>query len=246
MPCVYENSKESISRDLEQLAVLLNVHNFCKDTSSLYQASKLEYNDGDNWKYEIDIPITVNTIPSHIRPIEIECLDIRFSLNIEGMFLPEDALENPLSNLKFDIVIQGLSTLETYIATWHLDKHVCKEEDGKSKFIHPEYHFSFGGSKMWEQSLNYGNILIHPSPRLPHPPMDAVLGVDFILQNFIDKKDIQKLINTPEYKRIVRNSQRRLWMPLMLAAAKHWCSHVDCAYSKGTSLCESIYPMLIK
>lgn len=243
----YENSKKSISDDLEKLAELLNDHGLCKDTSSLYQASNLRYDTtNSNWKYYINIPITVNTLPSHMRPTEVECLEINFSIQIEGKFLGENVVENPIDDLKFDIAINGLSDKGEHIATWHLDKHIGKDGDGKSKFIHPEYHFSFGGNKMWEQNLDYGNILIHPSPRLPHPPMDAILGVDFILQNFIDKDDILRLISTPEYKVIVRNSQRRLWMPYMLAAAKHWCGHLDCTYSEKNNLCRVFYPMLEK
>ena len=47
----YENSKKSISDDLEQLAELLNDYGLCKDTSSLYQASNLRYDTvGNNWK----------------------------------------------------------------------------------------------------------------------------------------------------------------------------------------------------
>lgn len=243
----YENSKESISDDLERLAELLNEYGLCKDTSSLYQASSLKYNPADtNWKYCINIPITVNTLPAHMRPTKVECLEINFSLQIEGVFLEENVVGNPINDLKFDIVINGLSDKGEHIATWHLDKHIGGKGDGKSKFIHPEYHFSFGGNKMWEQNLDYGNILIHPSPRLPHPPMDAILGVNFILQNFVDKDDILGLISTPEYKTIVKNSQRRLWMPYMLAIAKHWCRHLNCIYSDTSNLCEIFYPMLEK
>ena len=243
----YENSKKSISDDLEQLAELLNDYGLCKDTSSLYQASNLRYDTvGNNWKYYINIPITINTVPAHIRPIEVECLEINFSIQVMGVFLEEDMIENPIADLNFDIVIRGLSDKGEHIATWHLDKHIGQEGDGKSRFIHPEYHFSFGGNKMWEQNLDYGNVLIHPSPRLPHPPMDAVLGVDFILRNFVDKDDIQRLISTPEYRAIVRNSQRRLWKPYMLASAKYWCSHLDCIYSNDDGLCRVFYPMLEK
>ena len=86
----YENSKKSISDDLEQLAELLNDYGLCKDTSSLYQASNLRYDTvGNNWKYYINIPITINTVPAHIRPIEVECLEINFSIQVMGVFLEE-------------------------------------------------------------------------------------------------------------------------------------------------------------
>jgi len=241
----FENNKESICNDLLILAELLNEHDLCKDTKSLYSASNFRYNtDINNWKYNVSIPITVNSIPSHIRPIDTEFLEINFSIEIEGTFVEEMNVENCLLDLKFDILISGLTNEGLNIATWHLDKHVGCDDDGESKFTHPEYHFSFGGNKMWEQNLDCGGILLHPSPRIPHPPMDAILGVDFILQNFIDRKDIFKLLNTPEYKNIVRNSQIRLWRPYMLATASHWCNYGGCGLNGKVELASKYYSTL--
>ena len=61
----YENSKKSISDDLEQLAELLNDYGLCKDTSSLYQASNLRYDTvGNNRNINIILPIiTYSVIP---------------------------------------------------------------------------------------------------------------------------------------------------------------------------------------
>lgn len=242
----FENSKISISEDLEQLALLLNQYNLCKDTERLYSASKkIKYDIGDNttWKYSIGLQFSIPTLPSHIRPPELEFLEVYFTIDIDGNILTESIID-PINNLEFNISITGLSNTGENVAYWHLDKHVGEVDDGITKFIHPEYHLSFGGNKLWDERRDYGNMLIHPSPRIPHPPMDAILGVDFILQNFINKQDIRRLISTPEYRSILKNSQRRIWMPYMLSLAHHWCNFSCTNYFLETPQSKKLYPNL--
>ena len=61
-----------------------------------------------------------------------------------------------------------------------------------------------------------------PSPRFAYPPMDAILGVDFILRNYINKDKTKNILNTPEYRLMVTKSQERLWKPYFISISSKW------------------------
>ena len=60
------------------------------------------------------------------------------------------------------------------------------------------------------------------APRIPFPPMDCFLGIDFIICNFLNKKDYQKLQTEPPYKRVIKKSQEKLWKPYFNIMAQNW------------------------
>jgi hypothetical protein len=51
-------------------------------------------------------------------------------------------------------------------------------------------------------------------PRLPYPPLDAILAIDFVLANFRGSvwRDLRSVA---EYRRLVLEAQHRLWRPYM-------------------------------
>lgn len=163
-------------------------------------------------------------------PAEIDELKLRFSIDIKGI-IPDDTSDtvlDPLEKLTFDLELLGRGfdeekqDLIDLHASWHLDKHIRGADDGKPKYSHPEYHLAFGGNKMEVNSAIYGASLILPSPRLSHPPMDAVLGINFILQNYFNKKQIAGILANPEYRAIISYSQELLLKPYMISLTSFW------------------------
>ena len=75
--------------------------------------------------------------------------------------------------------------------------------------------------------------------------MDIVLGVDFILSNFV-KVDIYKQIQSnSQYKAAVKKAQEKYWKPYILSLAHHWCGN-NCQQIQLTNVnAKHFHPTLI-
>lgn len=49
------------------------------------------------------------------------------------------------------------------------------------------------------------------APRIPFPPMDEYLGLDFIISNFFEKSEYDKFRKNPFFHYKISNSQNKLW-----------------------------------
>ncbi|TKT93340.1 hypothetical protein [Dyadobacter frigoris] len=226
-----ELENKQIAADLCKLAILLNTYNLCGDVSPLDGAGQsFIETESKIWKYNLR-KITFNDADEvgGRMPSESEQISVSLSLFIKSSGVIGDEVSNPLSELNVDIEIGGQRLnsrtyeIDDLYSSWHLDLHEEEMGDGSPKFSHPLYHFSFGGEKMEGMGEDLiGNTIILPAPRLMHPPMDAVLAIDFILQNYFIREKIKKLLSDPEYKEIVRNSQLRLWKPYFASIYSFW------------------------
>lgn len=225
-----ESENKAIGNDLLLLAELLISEGICNDASSLNTAgnncSKLP--DEAPWSYKLgQLDFLIDEVGSTI-PNDATDLKLRFSMSIKSNISEVESIKDPLDSLNFDIEIFGAyinnqsTDIVNLYCSWHLDRHISKAGDGQNKYSHPLYHFTFGGNKMEEQKLDYGSALIIPSPRIAYPPMDAVLGVDFILQNYFSKNKIKTLLQKPEYIEIIKKSQERLWQPYFTSISSKW------------------------
>jgi hypothetical protein len=230
MSNVSENSL--IGADLCQLAILLNSHGLCSDISPLEKAGQscMWRDDSTPWSYTLD-KIAFTATQTGGLATDAGDISVSLSMAISGKSLGAAQVENPLDSLCFDIEIEGrrkrkipeeIKTDFLY-AAWHLDKHSPDPKDGETTYSHPLYHLHFGGKRMEAKGYDFfGNAIILDSPRLLYPPMDAVLGIDFILQNYIGKGFIEELIKAPEYVTMVKKSQERLWKPFYTSLYSHW------------------------
>lgn len=145
-----------------------------------------------------------------------------------------------------------------YKCAWHLDYESKSKDDelDEPKVFHPLFHLTYGGStiKKIYTSLDDDSYkvvkelavneetkcsfipLYMISPRLPFPPMDSYLGVDFIICNFMDKRMYQKLQTETYYKRVIKNSQDSLWKPYFMEMAKYWNGSPNTAHSLNQCL----------
>lgn len=225
-----ENNKV-IGRDLCVLARLLIDYGLCSDTSALDKAGQIcQYlNESDRWHYTLDkIVFRIDSV-GHRIPQDSYELTASLSIDIRSNGIEvEDVLSDPLEYLVFDIEVEGFrdnfetQELDCLYSSWHLDRHIANEGDGETKYIHPMYHFTFGGNKMGVKGDVFGDCLILPSPRIAHPPMDAILGIDFLLQNYLHRDKITSLISDPEYIDIIHRAQERLVKPYFLSIVSFW------------------------
>jgi hypothetical protein len=219
-------SKESIGNDLEVVSQLLNHHGLGTNVQPLYTASSecKRISNDDTWSYSaIGIELYADKLP-HVIPNDVCNLAIKLSVDIEGKYYQEHNVSNPLNSIdQFDIEITGTNAIgEGLISSWHLDKHIHQAGDGTGKLVHPEYHLTYGGHTMENCGLDFGSALILRSPRILHPPMDAILGIDFILRNYVYKEFTDGLFEDSEYLRAVANSKNRLWKGYYIALASYW------------------------
>lgn len=228
-------SCQIIASDIFDFAELLVSHNIIQDAKSLYDASaRLQSSQNvSEWKYECgNIKFSAEGAIAGSIPQQIYLVEIIFSISLVGIFQNEGNLfSNPLTELSFDIELEGWDkNAELFYASWHLDKHI---ESPQCAYVHPEYHFTFGGNKLEEKGNVFGSSLILPSPRIVYPPMDVILGIDFILQNYFSRDKICKLLEESKYREIISSAQQRIWKPYYLSLANSWSITSDTAFEKG-------------
>lgn len=111
--------------------------------------------------------------------------------------------------------------------------------------MHPVYHLHYGGNRLDSTIQNedhcYGDSLFLDSPRLAHPPMDAILGVDFVLTNYVSQESFRTLREDNQYQNLVKAAQSRVWRPYIQALAHSWSPVPDrCDWKDKT-----IWPQLL-
>lgn len=248
-----------ILNDISNISRLLSKEQICSSTAPIEKALGKLYNinrqtDGiigysvEKLKFEIsDIPR--GTIPSNIKLMTL-CLNIEIHeevLEVNNICYPIRIDERLKYN--FNLELEGLDdNAIPYYASWHLD--FDRKDENEVDFIHPSFHLTFGGNyiKNKIQSGNdLGHLLLLLSPRIPYPPMDLVLGIDFILRNFfIRSSKVKNILDNRQYQLAVKNSQSRLWKPYILSLANHWCAFKCNTYQPlGGGITKEIMPYLV-
>jgi hypothetical protein len=160
---------------------------------------------------------------------------LELKLNISCLSNMPDPIDDPIKDFGIQIIVK-IRTLEKVIAknAWHFEPHPAVDDNGnpskQPEFHHPLYHLHFGGYELTNETegLQYGNILILEAPRIMHPPMDIVLAIDFVLNNFYSYHSCQPLINLtsePDYIRIVKNARERFWKPFAFGLASNFATN---------------------
>lgn len=216
------------TQELMQFQEILrrNASDLCPDLSALQTAVATCQVDRsrDSWGYELPTMVVQGVNTRHTLPRNITFVEVKFSLFIRC--LPKvDNYMDPCTELSFNIEIAGKSDTDEPVSAncfWHLDRHLHSEGDNSSNFSHPLYHFQHGGRLAKDPEYDTGKALIVEAPRLPHPPLDAILAVDFVLAHFIGTKNEQyrQLKEIPEYVRLVKEAQKRLWIPYAKGLAR--------------------------
>lgn len=198
-----------------------------KDNQSIPQIPR-EASNSNFWGYSLNSLIfKFDKSPEYIFPAG--CKDIKMTLDIKVIGNCNDlgTLNDPFKLLEFNCVIEGTKFTnkvgKQLTTSYHLDRHVLGEGDGEPEFPHPIYHFQFGGRKLMQrEELETGDLLILDSPRIGHYPMEAILGIDFILSNFFPKRWRIMRSESPEYINLVEEYQELILKPYVHTHARKW------------------------
>jgi len=166
---------------------------------------------------------------------------VELTINLAQLIKPEDA-EDPILNLGVSIKVEGdyidKDDYESVICCWHLDKGNIDE----SLYNHPIYHMNFGGDLMSDKLTEeknpkyFGGLLLLPSPRVMHPPMDIILACDFIIKNFYEKSKHIEMTTLPGYVDLINKSKNRYVKPYAYALASAWEKSLEKGNLKHSSL----------
>jgi hypothetical protein len=214
--------------ELLRLADVLHKRNLIQDPGPLSAAASLcvrrDLRHGQHfWGYHLDGLIFAKVdIESfrHSRPENSQISSLELGITLSGPCLDDNAPDNPFSSLSGDIIVTGVTAdrQKTLKCAWHLDKHIREVGDAEPALAHPEYHFQHGGKNI-RLLGDYGLHQILESPRIAHPPLDAILLVDFILSNYCGSEWKKLRLEDSTYKELVVSAQERYWAPYALATA---------------------------
>lgn len=205
--------KNEIKKDLEELVSLIeSEEDFAKliDIAPIQNAinslasSKKCFYDIQNLSFNINQKLK-NTYPDVDRVTLIINNKVHYKDNGGIIYI---------GDYNLDIVIYGYKNQDKYQYCWHLDRHITQ---GKDRYSHPVFHFQAGG-KLTDVRLNSTDTLYIGTPRVPHPPMDIFLVINFILGNFYDKK-VYKFVNSllanERYCQLIKKAQSRIVDPYL-------------------------------
>lgn len=205
--------KNEIKNDLEELVSLIeSEEDFAKliDTTPIQNAisslasSKICFYDIQNLSFDIN---------KKIKKIHPDVDKVTLIINNKVHYQDNGGIIY-IGDYNLDIVIYGYKNRDKYQYCWHLDKHITK---GNDRYSHPVFHFQAGG-KLADISLNSPDTLYIGMPRVPHPPMDIFLVINFILANFYDKK-VYKFVNSllanERYCQLIKKAQSRIVDPYL-------------------------------
>lgn len=241
--CKPEAFRKQLASELRLLGGVLerNASEVCFDTGPITQAASMcgssKPYGSESWGYQVDdLKFRVKT-PQKVIPNSVgDYLHVVMNFKIQGKCSHD--FPELIKLLEFSIVVA--TDDGAYLSSWHFDKHIVSEDgqDEDPEDAHPLYHFQYGGKNLSPLDGNHGGILILPSPRIGHPPMDVVLAIDFILSNFAGVH-WKKLRDKPDYSKRLSEAQDKYLRPYIENMMSWWNTGRESEYVK------SLWPHLI-
>ncbi len=211
--------RSNVSKKLRLLAEVLEKHQIVMDVNPLRKAADycIRYNSQGNWGYEVSSLIFHQLQGLRLFPNGAQTPQLRLDMRIQGPCSVRDNTD-PLSLVDMEIEIYSTinsDNQENIIKhCWHFDRQI--EGGNVPEFSHPSYHFQFGGNRLENHLRDKpSHILLLESPRLAHPPMDAILGVDFVIANFVGRNIAHDCVEDVTYQSLIKEAQKQLWKPYL-------------------------------
>jgi len=232
------------------LASLLERYGVCLDTgpilSAAEQCSVNKPLGHDSWGYTIERLIFRNIEkPKNCWPKSISDLSIEFNIDISGWCLPKDHDQDPFETLAMDILIRGRTAKGMHgVCAWHLDRHIGDHCERSVSPAHPHYHFQHGGNRLNDEIKDSGQALIIEAPRIAHPPLEAALGIDFVLSNF-KSNDWALISQDSQYQKIVKETQIHCWGSYIRAISTAFSTHANDRKHDHQLLSTELWPQLL-
>lgn len=207
----------NLKTDIQQVFNVLNQEKLC---SGYYK------NISNNICSIEKLKLNINDVPRGTRP-NVKMLCVILTINFQ---FDKNGISPDKYNFCFEV--SAYNGKEKHKASWHFDY----DTTSSSEYIHPFFHLTYGGNLM--DDIDLGKTVLFPAPRIAYLPMDFVLGIDFILSNFMNIDRYNNILAKKEYKAAVKNSQERLWKPYIQTIANHWDKRINLPpnYFKSTEL----------
>jgi hypothetical protein len=170
--------------------------------------------------YDMD-RMRIGMLPRNVGayPTAATSIDVVLKVSLGGYCLA-NAQHDPLYQLSTEVFAEANIGGQRHQCAWHLDRHLTGGAEPAE--VHPIYHFQYGGDEITGNALfNYGGALLLDPPRIAHPPLDVILGVDFVLSNYFGQLWKSMRIDS-DYSKWIESAQKRLWRPYALAARNHF------------------------
>ena len=241
LPKISKSVRLNVASDLTKFATVLSRYGF--DTTRIYEGIntlknesyipsikvKNKYNSWEDkrdesvWEYEIpNMVIVLNDIKEfkHLKPDGFKSLALSLSVLCKASCNDWGRDErNPFIEASVTIKISGSKEASSFQSGFHFD--LSKPSEFLSQDIHPSYHLQYSPNISKIKEFNHGNIILTDIPRAVHPPLDFILGFDYILSNFAPKRH-EKLLEDRTYTNLVREYQRKIWMPYYKRISNFW------------------------
>lgn len=191
------------------------------DTRNFTEAvGGIDTTDVGNISYHFVMHFKMTTPPDNTAPsIPV---DVKLEMEVNEDLRNTD--ETIGGNYVMQLHITGQDGDKQYICSWHLDL----ESGTDLRYMHPRYHLTYGGKNMRDEVKqdkdSFGKLLLMATPRIPMAPLDGILAIDFVLNNFYKSDMIGDVLNDSRYKEAVKTSQVRLWGPYYRSIHEHFTS----------------------
>jgi hypothetical protein len=216
-----KNYCKVLANHLRYISGLLKENGIVKDISPILSAATMYQRslnmDLNVYEAIIDQLIFHSIDPEQkfrkIRPKRVHRgagLDLEYNISLKGN-LPVSDSADPLSELAIGFKLTALSEdNKLLVNSWHIDRHITGEGEN-SYFPHPVYHIQYGGKTMTEdEGIDHGDILLVDTPRVPCPPHDIALSIDYILCNYYGRVWYQ-LKEDDRYNDAIKYSRKCFW-----------------------------------
>lgn len=214
--------------------IIRSVSSLSKIISTLKKSNKFEYDLSPLEFIFVDYP-------RHLSHKKVSNLRLLFTMKLSGNHSNIPNYLDSFNSLEFNIVVYGtnINNIQSELAySLHFDRHI--EGGHEPDEVHPIYHFQYGGRKVKEKDIDYGQALFMDTPRIMHHPMDIFLGLDFLLSNFFPTT-WRNLKKDGRYNNIIRKYQKYFVYPYFKIIANHFEeSHKQAWHS------QNIFPQLIE
>lgn len=177
-------------------------------------------NNPDYWGYTIeDLKIPVDTT-KHLRPkgIDKNRVELTLDMKLIANFKQWEDLSDPFIELSFNVAIRGISASGPHYFCFHIDKHDMSK---KSEEPHPVYHLQYSSNPLGNGEFDYGSTFHLDTPRILHHPVDLILGIGFLTNNFFPLA-YEEIMDQSFFPGLYKRYQEKIVKPYFHTLASNW------------------------
>lgn len=172
------------------------------------------------WGYSIeDLRLPVDTT-KHLKPkiVDGKKVELILNMNLAADFSKWESQEDPLLELRFHVVVRGVSEKGEHFFCFHIDRH---DPSIKTDEPHPIYHLQFFNNPHNDSEFDYGSTFHLDTPRILHYPVDFILGIGFITSNFFPFA-FDSLMDDGYFPSLYTKYQVSFLKPFFHSISRHW------------------------